>query len=132
MNTQADLGTNNTILGNSSLAELLNDFSIDAIIAIDPGSKVIAWNRTAAIVYGHSKKQVLGKSLSQVIPGIELDAETIKAIDQALKGHKTFVPASTLYAHRKHREIGDRLGSLRRRHHAVGTPHHDRSARRGT
>ena len=104
MNTQADLGTNNTILGNSSLAELLNDFSIDAIIAIDPGSKVIAWNRTAAIVYGHSKKQVLGKSLSQVIPGIELDAETIKAIDQALKGHKTFVPASTLYAHRKHRE----------------------------
>jgi len=104
MNTQADLGTNNTILGNSSLAELLNDFSIDAIIAIDPGSKVIAWNRTAAIVYGHSKKQVLGKSLSQVIPGIELDTETIKAIDQALKGHKTFVPASTLYAHRKHRE----------------------------
>jgi PAS domain S-box-containing protein len=87
-----------------TLAELLNDFSIDAIIAIDNYHNVIAWNRTAAAIYEQPKKQAFGKSLFELIPDIEKDPETIKAIEQALKGYKTFVPASAEYTHRRHKE----------------------------
>src|SRR5215471_6229479 len=82
-----------------NLAELLTDFSIDAIIAIDTDHKVIAWNRTAAAIYEQSKKQALGSSLFELIPDIQKDPETVKAIEYALKGHKTFVPALAQYAH---------------------------------
>jgi PAS domain S-box-containing protein len=87
-----------------TLAELLNDFSIDAIIAIDTGHKVITWNRIAAAIYEQPKKQALGRSLFELIPDIEEDPETVKAIEQALKGYKTFVPASPQYTHRRHKE----------------------------
>jgi PAS domain S-box-containing protein len=87
-----------------TLAEILNDCSIDAIIAIDVNYNVIAWNRTAATIFEQTKKQAIGKSLFQLIPGMKEDQETIKAIDYAMQGHKTFVPASKTYVHRLHRE----------------------------
>jgi PAS domain S-box-containing protein len=87
-----------------NLAEILNDRSIDAIIAIDTTYKVISWNKTAAITYSVPKKDAIGKSLFQLIPKLEEDAETVNAIMQAFQGRKSFVPASKLYAHRKHRE----------------------------
>ena len=45
-----------------------------------------------------------GKSLFKLIGGLENDRETVNAINNALKGHKTFVPASRLQTHRKHSE----------------------------
>ena len=92
------------LVRNDGLAEILNDRSIDAIIAIDTAYTVISWNKTAAITYSVTKKNAIGKSLFQLIPKLEEDAETVNAITQALQGHKSFVPASKLYAHRQHRE----------------------------
>jgi PAS domain S-box-containing protein len=88
----------------NSLNEMLMDCSIDAIIAIDSDYTVIAWNNAAALMYNVPKKQALGKSLCKLIPGIEDDTETYTAINNALAGHKAFVPASKLYAHRRHSE----------------------------
>ena len=92
------------IISKKNLDEMLMDCSIDAIIAIDRNYTVTAWNNAAALMYNVPKKQAFGKSLFKLIAGLEEDTETVTAINTALKGHKTFVPASKLYAHRKHSE----------------------------
>jgi PAS domain S-box-containing protein len=91
-------------VSNKNFDKMLIDCSIDAIIAIDCNYTVIAWNQAAAFMYNVPKKQALGRSLFKLIASLEEDTETVTAIDSALKGHKTFVPASKLYAHRKHSE----------------------------
>lgn len=87
-----------------NLAEILNDHSIDAIIAIDKSYRVIAWNKTAVTIYGIPKNKAIGKSVFQLIKSLEEDSETVNAINHALSGSNSFVPASKLYQHRKHRE----------------------------
>ena len=91
-------------LSKSSLTELLNDHSIDAIIAIDTAYNVIAWNKTASLIYGVSKTQAIGKSVFQLIPSLKQDDETFNAIKIALSGSTTFVSASKLFTHRQHKE----------------------------
>lgn len=91
-------------ISKKNLDEMLMDFSIDAIIAINTSCIVIAWNQAASAMYGISKKQASGKSLFKLITGLEEDTETVNAINNALKGNKTFVPASRLHTHRKHSE----------------------------
>lgn len=86
------------------LAETLNDCSIDAIIALNTDRNIIAWNRTAEIIYGKLKAEALGKPLTEIFPALPEDTETIHAIDLAFKGHKSFVPASKLHTHRLHVE----------------------------
>jgi len=92
------------LLSEINLAEMLIDRSIDAIIAFDTHNKIIAWNRTASIVYGISKKQAMGSTLLELIPGLKEDCETLNAIQHALFGEKSFVPASKLHPHRRHAE----------------------------
>jgi PAS domain S-box-containing protein len=91
-------------LSKSSLAEILNDHSIDAIIAIDTAHNVIAWNKTAALIYGVSKAQAMGKPVFELIPSLKKDEETFNAINKALSGHTAFVAASKLFTHRQHKE----------------------------
>lgn len=95
---------NEITTGEKNFAEVLNDCSIDAIIAIDSHYTVIAWNKTAASIYGTLKKQAIGKSIFQLIKGLEEDKETVEAIRNALTGRQTFVPASKAHPHRKHSE----------------------------
>ena len=87
-----------------SLETILNDCSIDAIIAFDADKKIIAWNKTAEKIYGKSKKQVLNKPLLDMLPSMSRDQETLDAIDTALNGSKSFVPPSNDLAHRKQAE----------------------------
>jgi signal transduction histidine kinase len=91
-------------LNGNDLAAILNDCSIDAIIAIDTGYRIIAWNHAAEIVYKAKKSKALGTLLLQLIPGIKEDEDFLNAIKQALKGFKSFVPASKKYTHRIHCE----------------------------
>lgn len=87
-----------------SLEEMLNDCSIDAIIAIDTNKNIIAWNATAENIYNKTKDEVIGMPLLQAIPSMAEDEETLKAISLARKGMKAFVPASKAYFHRRHAE----------------------------
>lgn len=88
----------------NDLATLLNDYSIDAIIAIDKNYIITAWNAAAEKIYGTSKNEALGRSVFDVIESLKDDPETIDAIKQALKGSKRFVPASKQFKHRCHAE----------------------------
>lgn len=87
-----------------NLEEMLNNCSIDAIIAVDTHKNIIAWNATAEKIHGKTKASVIGKCITQVIPSIQEDAETLNAINLAGKGIKSFVPASKKYFHRLHAE----------------------------
>jgi len=104
MKTDTPVKKEDSVLNENHFAELLIDQSIDAIIAIDCSCIVITWNSTAASIYKTTKKQAIGKSIFNVIDGLKDDKETVDAINRALKGNKTFVPASRQFAHRPHAE----------------------------
>ena len=86
------------------LASILNDCSIDAVIAIDPDKKIIAWNKTAESIYNRTRKEVTGKPVIEIIPSMACDQESIHAIEFALKGFKSFLPACNLFQHRSRAE----------------------------
>lgn len=88
-------------LSESHLASMLNDCSIDAIIAVDIEWNIIAWNTTAENIYKKTRDQVLRKHIGGALA---LDDEMVEAVKNGLQGLKSFVPASKKYPHRMHVE----------------------------
>jgi PAS domain S-box-containing protein len=76
-----------------SLTEMLNDSSIDRVMAIDNQWIIIAWNRTSELITGIGRKKVIGRNLLDVFPQILGDKEMLDAITLALEGKKTFLPS---------------------------------------
>lgn len=76
-----------------NLFELLNDSSIDRVMAIDEHWLVIAWNKTAALITGINKEEIIGKPLLDVFPKLADDPEMMDAIRLGFEGKKSFVPA---------------------------------------
>jgi len=76
-----------------TLAEMLNDCSIDRVLAIDPDWRIITWNKTAEQITGVKKADILGRPLLDVFPEIGMDEELKAAITNAMAGFKTFVPS---------------------------------------
>jgi PAS domain S-box-containing protein len=77
----------------TNLYEMLNDSSIDRVMAIDQQWCVIAWNKTSTDVTGINKDDIVGRPLLEVFPALQEDQEMIKAIQLAMQGNKTFLPA---------------------------------------
>lgn len=75
------------------LAEMLNDASIDRIMAFDLDLRIIAWNKTCERVSGFTKEQVLGKKLLEIYPEINELPALLDAIDSAMHGYKVYVPS---------------------------------------
>lgn len=86
------------------LANMLNDSSIDRVMAIDAQWRIIAWNQTSEILSGRSKKEVIGNSLLEIFPQLQEDEEMMQAIRMAFTGMKTFVPSHEHFFNRKHYE----------------------------
>src|SRR5689334_3785307 len=76
-----------------NLFELLNDSSIDQVMAIDDQWNVIAWNKTAAQITGIEKADIIGKHLLEIFPKLAEDPEMMEAVKFAFEGKKSFVPA---------------------------------------
>lgn len=76
-----------------NLFELLNDSSIDRVMAIDEKWCVIAWNKIAAEVTGIDKANIIGKPLLEVFPQLANDPEMMEAIRMGFEGKKSFIPA---------------------------------------
>jgi PAS domain S-box-containing protein len=83
--------TEYTVIPN--LYELLNDSSIDRVMAIDEHWRIIAWNKTASQITGIEKNDIMGKPLLEVFPQLGNDPEMMDAIKFAFQGKKSFVPA---------------------------------------
>lgn len=77
----------------STLAEMLNDSSIDRVLAIDNEWRIIAWNKTSEQTTGIKKQDILGRPLLEVFPEIEEDEELTSAIAAGMNGFKTFLAA---------------------------------------
>lgn len=89
---------------NERLAEMLNDASIDRLMAIDTDWKIIAWNRMSELISGISKKEVIGKPLLEVFPELQKDEEIIKCYRFALEGKKSYLESRAGFFNRDHYE----------------------------
>lgn len=87
-----------------SLAEMLNDCSIDRVMAIDSNWNFISWNRTSEKISGISREEVLGKNLLEMFPDILKDPEMLEAIRNAMEGRKSFLPSNSRSFNRVHYE----------------------------
>ncbi len=84
---------NNTDI-NPGIAELLNDASINRVMAIDTSWKIIAWNKTSEEASGYSKKSMIAQPLFDVFPRLKKDAEMVTAFENGMLGRKSFLPAA--------------------------------------
>lgn len=91
-------------LSDKGLAGMLNDCSIDRIMAMDSDWRIIAWNNTAEAISGIRKRDVIGKKLLEVFPLYAQDKDMITAINLAFSGIRSFVPAHKEFFNRQHYE----------------------------
>jgi PAS domain S-box-containing protein len=71
---------------NQELATLVNSAS-DAIIGTDLGRRVAVWNKGAERIYGYSAEEMIGTTLSRLIPP-ESEEETRIARDRVIRGEQ--------------------------------------------
>lgn len=76
------------------LAGMLNDCSIDRLMAIDKNWKIIAWNKSSETFTGRKANEVIGMHLLDAFPELSVEQETLDAIETAMRGYKTFLPAA--------------------------------------
>jgi len=87
-----------------ALAEMLNDCSIDRVMAIDLNWNIIAWNQASELASGLSRNDVLGKNLLDVFSSLKEDKEIMHAIHAAFLGNKTLVLSDKSKLHRYYYE----------------------------
>jgi PAS domain S-box-containing protein len=92
------------LMDRESLSEMLNDCSIDRVMAIDKDWNIIAWNRTSEITSGIARQDLLGKNLLIVFPQIRQDDEMMNAITDAFEGRKSFLPSNSTTFNRTYSE----------------------------
>lgn len=78
----------------ASIAEMMNDASIDRLMAIDTCWTIVAWNKTSELISGISRVDVLGRNLLEVFPQLEQDEEMMSGFRLAMDGIKSFIPAA--------------------------------------
>lgn len=86
------------------LSDMLNDCSIDRVMAINCEWEIIAWNATSELLTGLNRQDVVGRQLTEVFPEILDDLEMRAAIESAFGGYKTFLPSATGRFNRHHIE----------------------------
>ena len=94
----------NGVINKVTLAEMLNDCSIDRVMAIDLNWNIIAWNQASELASGLSRNDVLGKNLLDVFSSLKEDKEIMHAIHAAFLGNKTFVLSDKSKLHRYYYE----------------------------
>jgi PAS domain S-box-containing protein len=74
------------------LAMLMNDASIDQIMALDNHLRVIAWNKACEHATGLSRTDAMGKSFYEVRAGADAFPGIEEGLRMALSGFKYFLP----------------------------------------
>jgi PAS domain S-box-containing protein len=94
----------NTYRPTVHLADMLNDASIDRVLAIDTTWKVIAWNKTNEIISGIKKEEALNRHIMEIFPQLNSDVEIQSAFEFAMQGKKSFLPSKAHHFNRDHYE----------------------------
>lgn len=77
----------------ATLAEQLNDASIDCVVAMDLDGNVIHWNATCSSFSGILSANIVGKKFVDFYPSMGTNKAITDALRQVKRGHKVFVPA---------------------------------------
>jgi len=88
----------------SNLAEMLNDASIDRILAFDRHWKITAWNKSSEKGSGIQREAILGKPVLEIFPSLREDQDMMNAMEKALQGYSSFLPAKQDAFHRHYYE----------------------------
>lgn len=83
--------TSSEQLTSLNLAILMNDASIDQIMAVDTDLQVIAWNKACEEVTGIDRVGAIGKSFNEVRKGADAFPGISEALVNALNGLKSFL-----------------------------------------
>lgn len=75
-----------------NLTDLVIDESIDRVVVLNKEFKVILWNKACEIVTGIKRCAILDKPIFDVFPELKINDKINKALENALKGFKSFVP----------------------------------------
>ena len=76
------------------LSEMMNSAGIDRVIALDTDLRIISCNAMCEAFAGKSKEEMLGKGFLEVFPDAGSSEAVLEALQQALKGRKSFVSAT--------------------------------------
>lgn len=66
------------------------DSTDDAIIGLDLGGHVVFWNRAASVLFGYLSEEILGRSVSILIPVAQIGAD-IAVLDTLRRGEQVVV-----------------------------------------
>lgn len=83
---------NSKVVSEDKLATILNDASIDQIVALGTHYEIISCNLKCADFWDVDKTQILGSQVEDVFPLLYGCEEIRHAIDHALNGMQSFVP----------------------------------------
>ncbi len=80
----------------------VTESAIDAILTIDEAGKIVSWNRSAEVIFGWTKAEILGQPVSLLIPVSYHDVRD-KGIQRVMQGGRPEVIGKTveLYAVRR-------------------------------
>lgn len=85
-----EVATRPGTINESKIAALLNDASIDQILALDISLRIIAWNRACEEITGIPRQVAIGKTFIDVHPGATDHPAIMEGIIQGIKGFKSF------------------------------------------
>jgi len=84
-----------------SLGDLLTEYSIDAMIAINMDHNIITWNLAATLLFDVKKNKAIGHPLLNILPSVKDDPEFLSALVIAKKGKKSFLYPASYLNHRQ-------------------------------
>src|SRR2546422_2340467 len=76
---------------NTSFAELLVDESRDALLALSLDGRILSWNRGAAVIFGYTAEEAIGRLLEELIIPEEQRAEAREALAQVIETGATLL-----------------------------------------
>ncbi len=79
--------------GQACLAAMMNDAGIDRVQALNADLRIITWNKMCEDLTGLRRAEVLGRGWFDVFPQAHDWPAITEAVEQALKGRRSFVPA---------------------------------------
>ncbi|MEI6946384.1 PAS domain S-box protein [Paraflavisolibacter sp. H34] len=88
----------------ANFMELMLQNNVDMIAAYDTELRVTHWNRACEKMYGFTQEDVLGKKITDLLPGL-LDDEKLHLMEAALQGKETLCKEISFFHNRRTAEI---------------------------
>ena len=93
-----------TLAERTRYAEAVIDASPDQITVFDKEKRIIAWNRKCEEAVGVKREDAIGKTISEIFPLVDGDAEFTDAQERAIGGEQVYLPQKKGFFTKGHSE----------------------------